>query len=122
MANLISIALGNMTPAAQLPFRPGNLALVCEGGGQRSLFPAGVLGESMRARFNPFDMLSCPSVGVQNLLAFICEQQGYVLRVNTRYTTRSQFFSPVASALAGEGIVADHALNDDDDNDTGSLA
>ncbi len=44
---------GQYRPLAVKPFRPGKLALVCEGGGQRGIFTAGVLDEFMRAGFNP---------------------------------------------------------------------
>jgi predicted acylesterase/phospholipase RssA len=45
----IPVTLGNIAPLAVKPFRPGKLALVCEGGGQRGIFTAGVLDEFMRA-------------------------------------------------------------------------
>lgn len=41
----IPVTLGNIAPLALKPFRPGRLALVCEGGGQRGIFTAGVLDE-----------------------------------------------------------------------------
>ncbi|MDI5035968.1 hypothetical protein MJM43_30245, partial [Salmonella enterica subsp. enterica serovar Montevideo] len=41
--------LGNIAPLSLTPFRPGRMALVCEGGGQRGIFTAGVLDEFMRA-------------------------------------------------------------------------
>jgi predicted patatin/cPLA2 family phospholipase len=52
----IPVTLGNITPLALKPFHPGQLALVCEGGGQRGIFTSGVLDEFMRAQFNPFDL------------------------------------------------------------------
>ena len=53
MGQRIPVTLGNIAPLAVKPFRPGKLALVCEGGGQRGIFTAGVLDEFMRAGFNP---------------------------------------------------------------------
>ena len=47
---------------------------MCEGGGQRGIFTAGVLDEFMRAQFNPFDLYLGTSAGAQNLSAFICNQ------------------------------------------------
>ncbi|MCX2643477.1 patatin family protein, partial [Klebsiella pneumoniae] len=49
MGQRIPVTLGNIAPLAVKPFRPGKLALVCEGGGQRGIFTAGVLDEFMRA-------------------------------------------------------------------------
>jgi hypothetical protein len=46
----IPVTLGNIAPLALKPFRAGPLALVCEGGGQRGIFTAGVLDEFMRAQ------------------------------------------------------------------------
>ena len=45
MGQYIPVTLGNIAPLALTPFRPGRLALVCEGGGQRGIFTAGVLDE-----------------------------------------------------------------------------
>ncbi len=50
MGQRIPVTLGNIAPLALKPFRPGQMALVCEGGGQRGIFTAGVLDEFMRAR------------------------------------------------------------------------
>ena len=38
----IPVTLGNIAPLALKPFHAGQLALVCEGGGQRGIFTAGV--------------------------------------------------------------------------------
>lgn len=72
----IPITLGNIEPLAYKPYQPGKMALVCEGGGQRGIFTAGVLDEFQRARFNPFDLMIGTSAGAQNLSAFICGQPG----------------------------------------------
>ncbi len=63
MGYRIPITLGNIEPLASKPFRPGKMALVCEGGGQRGIFTAGVLDEFQRAGFNPFDLLIGTSAG-----------------------------------------------------------
>ncbi|MDI5303975.1 hypothetical protein MJN76_33710, partial [Salmonella enterica subsp. enterica serovar Anatum] len=54
LARLLSVLL--LLRISLTPFRPGRMALVCEGGGQRGIFTAGVLDEFMRAQFNPFHL------------------------------------------------------------------
>nr|WP_153679067.1 patatin family protein [Klebsiella quasipneumoniae] len=103
----IPVTLGNIAPLAVKPFRPGKLALVCEGGGQRGIFTAGVLDEFMRAGFNPFDLMLGTSAGAQNLSAYMCNQQGYARKVITRYTTSRQFFDPMRFVRGGNLIDLD---------------
>ncbi len=88
----IPVTLGNIAPLSLTPFRPGRMALVCEGGGQRGIFTAGVLDEFMRAQFNPFHLYFGTSAGAQNLSAYLCNQPGYGRKVIMRYTTRREFF------------------------------
>ncbi|MBJ3813545.1 patatin family protein [Shimwellia pseudoproteus] len=107
MGQRIPITLGNIMPLAIKPFRPGKLALVCEGGGQRGIFTAGVLDEFMRARFNPFDSYYGTSAGAQNLSAFVCHQPGYAHTVITHYTTQREFFNPVRFVRGGNLIDLD---------------
>ncbi|MEW7002186.1 DUF6363 domain-containing protein [Serratia ureilytica] len=107
MGYRIPITLGNIEPLASKPFRPGKMALVCEGGGQRGIFTAGVLDEFQRAGFNPFDLLIGTSAGAQNLSAYICGQVGYARRVITRYTTSAQFFNPLRFVRGGHLIDLD---------------
>lgn len=107
MGSRIPITLGNIDPLNLSPFSPGNLALVCEGGGQRGIFTAGVLDEFQRARFNPFDLLIGTSAGAQNLSAYVCGQPGYARRVITRYTTSKQFFDPLRFVRGGHLIDLD---------------
>lgn len=107
MGERIPITLGNIEPLGQKPFRPGTLALVCEGGGQRGIFTAGVLDEFQRARFNPFDIMLGTSAGAQNLSAYVCAQPGYARRVITRYTTSKQFFNPLRFVRGGNLIDLD---------------
>ncbi|MCW6538735.1 patatin family protein [Yersinia ruckeri] len=103
----IPITLGNIEPLAYKPYQPGKMALVCEGGGQRGIFTAGVLDEFQRARFNPFDLMIGTSAGAQNLSAFVCGQPGYARRVITRYTTNANFFNPLRFVRGGHLIDLD---------------
>ncbi len=107
MGQRIPVTLGNITPLAVQPFRSGKIALVCEGGGQRGIFTAGVLDEFMRARFNPFDTFLGTSAGAQNLSAYVCNQPGYAHRVITHYTTTREFFNPVRFVRGGNLIDLD---------------
>lgn len=107
MGQRIPVTLGNIAPLALKPFRPGKVALVCEGGGQRGIFTAGVLDEFLRARFNPFDSYYGSSAGAQNLSAFVCNQPGYARTVITHYTTRREFFNPVRFVRGGNLIDLD---------------
>ena len=107
MGQRIPVTLGNIAPLALTPFRPGRLALVCEGGGQRGIFTAGVLDEFMRAEFNPFDLYFGTSAGAQNLSAYLCNQPGYARKVIMRYTTTRDFFDPVRFVRGGNLIDLD---------------
>ncbi|MHA8115353.1 patatin-like phospholipase family protein [Kosakonia cowanii] len=111
MGQHIPITLGNIAPLALKPFRPGRLALVCEGGGQRGIFTAGVLDEFMRADFNPFDLFFGTSAGAQNLSAYVCNQPGYARKVIMRYTTRREFFDPLRFVRGGNLIDLDWLIN-----------
>lgn len=107
MGYRIPVTLGNIEPLAYKPYMPGKIALVCEGGGQRGIFTAGVLDEFQRARFNPFDLYLGTSAGAQNLSAFVCGQPGYARRVITRYTTSPDFFNPLRFVRGGHLIDLD---------------
>src|SRR5213076_1427748 len=87
------------------------IALVCEGGGQRGIFTAGVLDEFQRARFNPFQLMLGTSAGEQNLSAFVCGQPGYARRVITRYTTSKLFFDPLRFVRGGNLIDLDWLID-----------
>lgn len=110
MGQHIPVTPGNIAPLALKPFRPGRLALVCEGGGQRGIFTAGVLDEFLRADFDPFDAYYGTSAGAQNLSAFVCRQPGYAHRVITRFTTTRDFFNPVRFVRGGNLIDLDWLL------------
>lgn len=107
MGKRIPVTLGNIEPLALKPFKPGKIALVCEGGGQRGIFTAGVLDEFQRANFNPFHLMLGTSAGAQNLSAFVCAQPGYARRVITRYTTNKLFFDPLRFVRGGHLIDLD---------------
>ncbi|EDK5527560.1 patatin family protein, partial [Salmonella enterica subsp. enterica serovar Kentucky] len=107
MGQRIPVTLGNIAPLSLTPFRPGRMALVCEGGGQRGIFTAGVLDEFMRAQFNPFHLYFGTSAGAQNLSAYLCNQPGYGRKVIMRYTTRREFFDPLRFVRGGNLIDLD---------------
>ncbi|WGL94681.1 patatin-like phospholipase family protein [Arsenophonus nasoniae] len=113
MGRYIPITLGNIEPltlddnASAL----GKIALVCEGGGQRGIFTAGVLDEFLRVGFNPFDIMVGTSAGAQNLSAYLCQQRGYARKVITDYTTKSQFFSPLRFIRGGHMIDLDWLID-----------
>ncbi|MFZ3620308.1 patatin-like phospholipase family protein [Leclercia barmai] len=111
MGQRIPVTLGNIAPLALKPFRPGQIALVCEGGGQRGIFTAGVLDEFMRAQFNPFDLFFGTSAGAQNLSAYVCNQPGYARKVIMRYTTSRDFFDPLRFVRGGNLIDLDWLLD-----------
>lgn len=107
MGQRIPVTLGNIAPLSLRPFQHGRIALVCEGGGQRGIFTAGVLDEFMRAQFNPFDLYLGTSAGAQNLSAYICNQPGYARKVIMRYTTKREFFDPLRFVRGGNLIDLD---------------
>lgn len=107
----IPVTLGNIEPLACFPFETQKIALVCEGGGQRGIFTAGVLDEFMQADFNPFDLFIGSSAGAQNLSAYVCGQQGYARRVITRYTTSKLFFDPLRFMRGGHLIDLDWLID-----------
>ncbi len=107
MGQYIPVTLGDLSPLSLAPFEPGKMALVCEGGGQRGIFTAGVLDEFLRASFNPFDDFFGTSAGAQNLSSWLCGQRGYAWRVITRYTTQREFFDPVRFVRGGHLIDLD---------------
>ena len=111
MGQRIPVTLGNIAPLSVEPFQADRLALVCEGGGQRGIFTAGVLDEFMRAGFNPFDLYFGTSAGAQNLSAYLCNQPGYARKVIMRYTTTREFFNPLRFVRGGNLIDLDWLVN-----------
>ncbi|MGJ0579766.1 patatin-like phospholipase family protein [Xenorhabdus bovienii] len=108
MGKHIPITLGNIEPLAyKSQIKPGKIALVCEGGGQRGIFTAGVLDEFLRLGFNPFELFLGTSAGAQNISPYICGQRGYARRVINRYTTAPTFFNPLRFVRGGHLIDLD---------------
>ncbi|GKX62860.1 Patatin-like phospholipase [Pragia fontium] len=107
MGNRIPVTLGCLEPLTNRPEPPGKIALVCEGGGQRGIFTAGVLDEFQRVGFDPFDIMLGTSAGAQNLSAYVCGQLGYARRIIVRYSTSPQFFNPLRFAKGGHLIDID---------------
>ncbi|MFD0706862.1 patatin family protein [Photorhabdus akhurstii] len=110
MGKRIPITLGNIDLLSykyKSHIKTGKVALVCEGGGQRGIFTAGVLDEFMRVEFNPFDLLLGTSAGAQNLSAYICGQRGYARRAISRYTTNPAFFNPLRFVRGGHLVDLD---------------
>ncbi|MCG9115422.1 DUF6363 domain-containing protein [Laribacter hongkongensis] len=88
-----------------LPYR--KFALVCEGGGQRGIFTAGVLDAFLQQAFFPFELMIGTSAGAQTLSAYACGQHGYSRHVITRYTTTRDFFNPLRFLRGGHLIDLD---------------
>jgi len=87
--------------------RHGQLALVCEGGGQRGIFTSGILDSFMQHDFFPFRTLIGTSAGAQNLSAYACGAHGYARHAILRYSTHKAFFNPLRFARGGHLIDLD---------------
>jgi len=84
-----------------------SLGLVCEGGGQRGIFTAGILDSFMKENFFPFHTMIGVSAGAQNLSAYVCSAHGYARHAIMRYTTQKAFFDPLRFARGGHMIDLD---------------
>ncbi len=71
-----------------------NLAIVAEGGGQRTIYAAGILDAFQFAEFNPFDLGIGASGGAQNLLSYFLELPGYAHKAIAELTMQPDFFVP----------------------------
>ncbi|MCK6262083.1 DUF6363 domain-containing protein [Vibrio sp. ZSDE26] len=71
----------------------GKHALVAQGGGQRSIFTAGVLDAFLISNFDPFHEFYGTSAGALNLCAYICRQKGLGHSFLTELTTDPRFFN-----------------------------
>lgn len=92
------------------------LSLICEGGGQRGIFTAGILDCFLQQHYFPFHALFGVSAGAQNLSSYACGQQGYARDAIMQYTTSRKFYDPVRFARGGHLIDLDwyfDALNQD---------
>ncbi|MGV7207611.1 patatin family protein [Oxalobacteraceae bacterium A2-2] len=83
------------------------MALVCEGGGQRGIFTAGVLDSFMEHDYFPFALMVGASAGAQNLSAYACGARGYGREAILGYTTGKEFFDPLRFARGGHLIDLD---------------
>lgn len=100
---------GQGGPLDALPYR--KIALVCEGGGQRGIFTAGILDTFLKQDFFPFQLMIGTSAGAQNVSAYACGQHGYARDVITRLTTSREFFNPMRFIRGGHLIDLDWLLD-----------
>lgn len=108
MANHVPVSVGDSVPLqGLLPHIRGKVALVCEGGGQRGIFTAGVLDAFMAEGYDPFQIMIGASAGAQNLSAFTCDAAGYAREMIVDYTTRSNFFRPLDFVRGGDLVDLD---------------
>jgi len=84
-----------------------HLGLVCQGGGQRGIFTAGVLDVFMKADYFPFQTLIGVSAGAQNISAYACGANGYARRAIIRHTTHKAFYNPMRFARGGHLVDLD---------------
>lgn len=73
--------------------RHKKIALVVQGGGQRSIFTAGVFDAFLDAGFDPFELYIGTSAGALNLSSFISRQSLFSYNFIVNYTTEDEFFS-----------------------------
>ena len=86
------------------PLRHENVdkfALVCEGGGQRGVFTAGVLDAFLKANYNPFDCFIGTSGGALNLASYVCGQYRHAYDVINKVTRDPDFFN-IKNVFRGE--------------------
>ena len=74
-------------------FIAGKTALVAQGGGQRSIFTAGVLDAFLLSNFDPFDEFFGTSAGALNLCAYLCRDKGLGRSFVLDLTTVPEFFN-----------------------------
>ena len=112
MGKRLPLSIGCIEPLSiARPVRYEKLALVCEGGGQRGIFTAGVLDEFLGDNYYPFDLILGTSAGAQNASAYVLNQAGYARNVITRFTTQKRFFSPVSFATGGHMLNLDWLMD-----------
>lgn len=66
-------------------------AIVCEGGGQRGIYTAGVLDTFQKQDFNPFELAFGVSAGAQNLLVYCLGLPGYARTAIEELTAAPDF-------------------------------
>ncbi|GAD78861.1 MULTISPECIES: patatin-like phospholipase family protein [Vibrio] len=89
----------------------GKSALVAQGGGQRSVFTAGVLDAFLYSNFDPFDEFYGTSAGALNLCAYLCRQPGLGKSFLLDLTTDDRFFNLFSFIRQKHYIGLDWALN-----------
>lgn len=88
-----------------------NLSIVCEGGGQRGIFTAGVLDTFLENNYFPFQSLLGVSAGAQNLSGYACGAIGYARDAILEFTTDKHFFNPLRFARGGNMLELDWYLD-----------
>jgi predicted patatin/cPLA2 family phospholipase len=68
------------------------IGIVCEGGGMRGAFTAGVLDSFMQAKFQPYEIVGV-SAGASNATLFLAAQNGRAHRVNVAYVRDPRYAS-----------------------------
>ncbi|MGL4600488.1 MAG: patatin-like phospholipase family protein [Plesiomonas sp.] len=112
MGKRLPLSLGRIEPLSIAhPICYNKLALVCEGGGQRGIFTAGVLDEFLGDEYYPFSLILGTSAGAQNASAYVLNQTGYARNIITRFTTQKRFFSPMSFASGGHMLNLDWLMD-----------
>ncbi len=83
----------SLDEAQLLNYINGKTALVAQGGGQRSIFTAGVIDSFLYANFDPFNSFYGTSAGAMNLCAFLSRQAGLGRSFLLDLTSQPEFFS-----------------------------
>ncbi|GEA49563.1 patatin family protein [Vibrio inusitatus NBRC 102082] len=89
----------------------GKNALVAQGGGQRSIFTAGVLDAFLYSNFDPFKTFYGTSAGALNLCAYLCRQPEIGKSFLLDLTTDDRFFNLFSFVRQKHYIGLDWALN-----------
>ncbi|OBT08506.1 patatin family protein [Vibrio sp. UCD-FRSSP16_10] len=89
----------------------GKTALVAQGGGQRSIFTAGVLDAFLYSNFDPFDTFYGTSAGALNLCAYLCRQPEIGKSFLLDLTTDDRFFNLFSFIRQKHYIGLDWALD-----------
>lgn len=89
----------------------GKNALVAQGGGQRSIFTAGVLDAFLYSNFDPFDTFYGTSAGALNLCAYLCRQPELGKSFLLDLTTDDRFFNLFSFIRQKHYIGLDWALD-----------
>ncbi|MDA9557092.1 DUF6363 domain-containing protein [Vibrio sp.] len=82
----------------------GDRALVIQGGGQRSIFTAGVLDAWMQSDFDPFNHFYGTSAGALNICAYLSRQQGLGKSFLMDLTTQKEFFNLIQYLRGNQGL------------------